>query len=175
MRGMISVSPASFIPPYIEKCQISWDTWFSLINNHLCSDYLPPFVANFSITWLLPSPPQSTALRATWDAASWAWSPKNSHWIKQLSTFRLWLVFLVDTWLTDKGTRADSSSSPGCYRDPEPWFLCPSACSASPDESGWVSPGSRISHYWLMILSFYSVGEKVILETWFQGVPGCSV
>ena len=68
----------------------------------------------------------------------------------------------------DKGTRADSSSSPGCYRDPEPWFLCPSACSASPDESGWVSPGSRISHYWLMILSFIQWGKKLSSKLGFK-------
>ena len=54
--------------------------WFSLINNHLwCSDYLP-FVAKFLYVLAPPSPPaRSSSLRVTWDAASRAWSPKNSH------------------------------------------------------------------------------------------------
>ena len=29
--------------------------------------------------------PQSSSLMVTWDAVSWAWSPKNSHWIKHNS------------------------------------------------------------------------------------------
>ena len=116
----------------------------------------------------LTASPTSSKQRTTWDAASWAWSPKNSHWIKQLSISRLWQAFLVDILLMDKGTRADSSSSPGLYRDPEPWFLCPSACSTSPDESGWVSPGSRISHYWLMILSFIQWRKKLPLKLGFK-------
>lgn len=46
-----------------------------------CSDYLPS-VTNFNITWLLPSPSWGSSLRVTWDAVSWAWSPKNCHQIK---------------------------------------------------------------------------------------------
>ena len=40
---------------------------------------------NLYITWLLPSPLQSSSPRVTSDAVSWAWSPKNSHWIKHNS------------------------------------------------------------------------------------------
>ena len=62
---------------------LTWDIWFSLISSNLwCWNYLPLFVAYFYITGLHAPPPQSCFLRATWDAASWAWSPKNSHWIK---------------------------------------------------------------------------------------------
>ena len=46
-----------------------------------CSDYLP-LAANFYITWFLPSPSQNSSSTVTWDAASQAWSPKNSHQIK---------------------------------------------------------------------------------------------
>ena len=67
-----------------------------------CSDYLP-FVTNFCIIWLLPLPPQRSSLRVTWDAVSKAWSPKNSHWIKQFLAFRLWLFFLVNTLQTVLG------------------------------------------------------------------------
>ena len=35
--------------------------------------------------WLLPPPPWSSSFRATWEAVSWAWSPKNSHQIKHSS------------------------------------------------------------------------------------------
>ena len=37
-----------------------------------------PLLQNFCITWLLPSPPHSSSLRVTWDAASWSWIPKIS-------------------------------------------------------------------------------------------------
>ena len=38
--------------------------------------------------------------QSCWDAVSWAWSPKHYHQIKWLSTFRLWLYFLVDNTKT---------------------------------------------------------------------------
>ena len=51
------------------------------------SDYLP-FSCKF-LHNLAPHPcphhPQSSSLRVTWDAISWAWSPKNSHWVKHNS------------------------------------------------------------------------------------------
>ena len=65
---------------------LTWDIQLSLINNNLlivqtaCS-----LLQNFCIIWFLPLPPQSCCLRVTWDAVSWAWSPKNSHQIKHNS------------------------------------------------------------------------------------------
>ena len=79
---------------------LTWDTWFSLINSHLWRSAYLPVVANFCINWLLPPVPWSSSLGATWDAASPACSPKNSHWIKQLSPFRLWLNFSVHSSLS---------------------------------------------------------------------------
>ena len=81
---------------------LTWDIWFSIINNHLWHSDRLPVVANFYITWLLPPAPWSSSLGATWDVASGAWSPKNAHRIKHLSTFRLWLNFSVGSsvsWL----------------------------------------------------------------------------
>ena len=43
-----------------------------LCNLTLCAPHLPP-------------PPWSSSLRVIWDAVSWAWSPKNFHWIKHTS------------------------------------------------------------------------------------------
>ena len=56
-----------------------------------------PFVAQLLYNWLLPSPSQSSSLRVTWEAVPWAWNPKNSHQIKQLSAFWLWLFFKSTT------------------------------------------------------------------------------
>ena len=65
---------------------LTWDIWFSLINNNLLMFRLTcPLLQNFYITWLLSFPPWSSSLRVTWDFVSWAWSPKNSHWIKHSS------------------------------------------------------------------------------------------
>lgn len=52
---------------------------------------------NFYKTWLLPSPSHSSSLRVTWEAVPRAWNPKNSHQIKQLSAFQLWLFFKSTT------------------------------------------------------------------------------
>ena len=49
---------------------------------------------------LTPSPTSlEKFLRATWDAASHTWSPKNPHQIKPLSTVKLWLLFLVNSYI----------------------------------------------------------------------------
>ena len=58
-----------------------------------------PFAANLdiSLTSLLASLKQFS--QSYWDAVSWAWSPKQSHQIKELSTSRLQLYFLVDNVL----------------------------------------------------------------------------
>ena len=56
-------------------------------NNNLLMFRLPTLCCKTSVTWLLPSLPWSSSLRVTWDAVSWTWSPKNSHWIKHNSQF----------------------------------------------------------------------------------------
>ena len=73
---------------------LTWAIWFSFVNSHLwCSDYLPPSLRTFlspdSFPWL-----RRAVSQATWDVAPQAWSPKNSHQIKQYATFRLRLYFL---------------------------------------------------------------------------------
>ena len=86
MKGMISVSP-DLASSHTQKRAIflNWLIWLSLINNHLLMFTTCPLLQNFHITWLLPSPPQSSYPRVTWDAISWAGSPKKSHWIKHNS------------------------------------------------------------------------------------------
>ena len=67
---------------------LTWDIWFSLISNNLLMfPTTCPLLQNFYITWFppTPSPPWSSSLRVAWGAASWACSPKNSHWIKHNS------------------------------------------------------------------------------------------
>jgi len=65
-------------------CSTFFVTQFSLINfNFSCSDYL-----QFVAISLLSSNPWSSFLSVTWNAVSWAWSPKNSHWMKHNS--QLW-------------------------------------------------------------------------------------
>ena len=82
-----SSEPRLFHCPVNRKAlnSLAWLIWFtSLTIIFWCSDYLR-FVANFYITWFLPPPPWSNSLRVTWDAVSWAWSPKNFHQIKHNS------------------------------------------------------------------------------------------
>ena len=65
---------------------LTWDIWFSLINNNLLAFRLTyPLLQNFYITWLLSSPPWSSFHKVTWPAVCQVWSPKNSHWIKRNS------------------------------------------------------------------------------------------
>ena len=90
IKGMISVNPNSCIFPYIGKSWIPWleissILWLKII--FWLSDYLP-FVAKLLYILAPPSPPWSSSLRVTWDAASWASSPKNFCRVKHLSTFR---------------------------------------------------------------------------------------
>ena len=40
VKRMISVSPDSYIFPYIEKC-INWDIWFSLIHSNYLGEKTP--------------------------------------------------------------------------------------------------------------------------------------
>ena len=58
---------------------------------------LAPFVENLYIAWLPLLPPRSSFLRAT--AVCLTQSPKHSHQIKWLSTFRLWLYKFFFKWL----------------------------------------------------------------------------
>ena len=92
---------------------LTWDIWFSLISNHLLTCKLLPFVAKVYITWLLPSPPQSSSLRVTRDAASWAWSPKISHQRKHNSQLLGVNIFL--SWHLEF-----DHFSPSQYHSPSP-------------------------------------------------------
>ena len=61
-------------------CEI-WTTWWS--------DYLP-----FPAKFLYILAPWSSSLRVTWDAASWAWSPKHSCQIKHNSPRKeIWTIW----------------------------------------------------------------------------------
>ena len=80
--------PKLLHPPKHRKVlnSLTWDIWFSFINNNLLifsTTY--SLLQNSYITWFPPSPPRSSFLRVTWDAASWAWNPKNSRQIKHNS------------------------------------------------------------------------------------------
>ena len=56
VKGMILVSASSRIFSYIEKCQITWDAWFSLINSNLLIFWLPDLCCkNSCISKPLPS------------------------------------------------------------------------------------------------------------------------
>ena len=70
--------PSSCIFPYI----LQRSDFPSLTITFWCSDYLLP-VASVYITWYSLSPNfLGPGLWVTWDAVSWAWSPKNFHRIK---------------------------------------------------------------------------------------------
>ena len=61
---------------------LTWDSWFSLITIIFwCSDYL---LFDAKLLYNL-SHPQIIYVRVTWDAVSWTWSPKITHWIKHIS------------------------------------------------------------------------------------------
>ena len=48
---------------------LTWDIWFSFINNNLLTFWLPTLLLQSSyISWILPLPP----LRVFWNAVSWA-------------------------------------------------------------------------------------------------------
>ena len=73
---------------------LTWDIWFSLFNDNLFMfPKTCPLLQNIYITWLQPHPvpsppvppPRSSSLGVPWDAASRAWSPKDSHRIKRNS------------------------------------------------------------------------------------------
>ena len=67
-------------------CSPQWDIWFSLIYSKTFDVQTTwPMLRNFYTTWLLPSSPQSSSLKVTWDAVSGAQSPKNHHQIKRNS------------------------------------------------------------------------------------------
>ena len=52
---------------------LTWNIWFSLIHKKLLMFRLSGlWLPNFYITWPFTSPPWSSSLRVTWDAASWA-------------------------------------------------------------------------------------------------------
>ena len=57
---------------------LTWDIWFSLINNNLLMFRVPAL----SCKLLYNLTPPCSAFRVTWDAVSWASSPKIFHQIK---------------------------------------------------------------------------------------------
>lgn len=75
--------------------------WFPLISSQCVIQTSCPFVGKFYITWF-PNPhkppnthlPQRKILQGYLGAPFQTWSLKNSYWMKQLSTFRLWLYIL---------------------------------------------------------------------------------
>ena len=91
MKGMISMSPDSCASSHTKKStkflNMMYLVFFNSQKYFWHSDYLP-FSCKF-LHNLAPHPcphhPQSSSLRVTWDAISWAWSPKNSHWVKHNS------------------------------------------------------------------------------------------
>ena len=81
---------------------LTWDIWFPLTNSNLlmfpmkttCPLSQNSYASKLPTCILAPQlPPQRTSFRVTWDAASWAWSPKNSLWVKHNPSFRLWTFF----------------------------------------------------------------------------------
>ena len=84
---------------------LTWDIWFSLINNNFLIFRLPALLWwNFYITWLLPLLPYSSSLRVTWDAVYWAWSPQNSQRIKYNSQLLGCEYFLSWHWIIQVGS-----------------------------------------------------------------------
>ena len=77
---------------------LTWDIWFSLISNNLLTIRLPSLCCpNFYIFWLLPSPPQSSFLRAKMLSPRLE-GPKNDSWIKHNSQLLGCGLFSVDSW-----------------------------------------------------------------------------
>ena len=54
---------------------LTWDVYFSLINGNLMFTLLAPLCYKLLYILTLSSASSKQFLRATWDAASWAWSP----------------------------------------------------------------------------------------------------
>ena len=79
--------PRLLHPPIHRKAlnSLTWDIWFSLINNNLLMFRLPAPCCKTSSQsdWQRPHP--NSSLRVTWDAVFWVWSLKNSHQIKHNS------------------------------------------------------------------------------------------
>ena len=67
IKGMTSVSPDSLHVPIRRKVLnlLTWDMWFSLINNHHLMLRLPAFTVKFLYDLVAPLPPWSCSLRVT--------------------------------------------------------------------------------------------------------------
>ena len=74
-------------PSYTEKCQISWDTWFSLINNNPLIFRLPVPRCRllYNLTPTLSPTSSEHLCQGYSESVSQAWRPKNSHQIERNS------------------------------------------------------------------------------------------
>ena len=64
---------------------LTWDIWFSLINNNLLKFRLPVPCCQFLYNLTPPLLRWNSSLRISWDTVSQAWNPKTSHQIKHNS------------------------------------------------------------------------------------------
>ena len=71
---------------------LTWDIWFSFINNHHLMFRLSAFIVKLLYKLVAPLPPWSCSLRVTWDAVSWREVLKIPPNKTELSTFRLWIL-----------------------------------------------------------------------------------
>ena len=72
---------------------LTWDIWFSLINSNLLMFWLPGLHCKTPIYPRSSLTSSEQSLRATWEAASGAWSPQKVCQMKQFSTFRMCIFF----------------------------------------------------------------------------------
>ena len=132
------------------------------------------------IWWrILALQPTRQHLKWPWENCSRNQSLKFSHqikhtcWLLGCEYFLCWQLWWLQRRDPDQiillHLNSVSIQSLGSIRGP----LCPFTFLRSPDKFEWVPSGSRISCLLVDDPKFYSVGEEVILETWFQEeVPG---
>ena len=150
---------------------LTWDIWFSLINNNLVLFRLAaPLLQNFSINWLLPSPLQSRSPRVTWDPVSQAWSPNNSHGLKRNSQLLGCKLFFLSQHvfytLFSHSVVSNSSATPWTID------LAPLTIRLSKQEywSGvpFPSPGDLPARDWTQISCVSCIGRQILYHptTW---------
>ena len=115
--------------------------------------------------------PGKQHLKSPWDNCSWAWSPKVCHQIRH----SLANIFFLNISYGDHGEVTQSRNllhlnstriwSCGTSRDPN---IHPPPWGVSPEKFEWVSPSSRISCYWLIILHFIQWGKSLSLKLGFK-------
>ena len=91
---------------------LTWAIWFSLIHRIFLMFRLPPFCCKLLFNLASPLTPRSSSLEGHLNAVSWAWSPKNSHWIKRNSQLSGCDCFLSQ----QKWMPQDRGSSLVCYQ-----------------------------------------------------------